>query len=506
MSIANMRFMQEVYRVLDEIRSDPDYPAGLEVGVTGSAAIGADMLLAAEQSIRNTERTTIVLVVLILLLVYRAPGLVVVPLATIAVSFSVGLDLLALLVRLSDRLDWLNFQVFKTTRIFIIVIIFGAGTDYCLFLIARYRELLAQGLGPERALSAALGRVGRALAASALTTIVGLGAMVFADFGKFRNGGPAIALCLAVTLAACVTLAPALLRAAGPRIFWPFARSLQAAGTRAEEQRGGSRVWLWLADVVLRYPGRILVVSLLLLAPLAGLGLRTQVTYDLLAELGPESPSVGGTALLRRHFLAGQISPVTVVAFHDRGEFDTSEGEQKIARLTRFLYELEYTDASGRQMRPILSVRSLTEPLGDPPGSFNPLTAAGRSKLAVLKHPRTIAQYRAGRAPFAGKVTRFDLILPWDPFHSESIALLEYVQQQLEALREGQLTEWPSGVPSDWQETMLANWAGARFEFCGATASVRDLQVVTREDRTRPRCATCRWSRARTARALSSSW
>ncbi len=485
MSIANMRFMQQVYDTLDELRSEADFPAGLELGVTGSAAIGADMLLAAEQSIRNTERTTILLVVLILLLVYRAPGLVVVPLATIAVSFSVGLSLLALLVRLSGQLDWLDFQVFKTTRIFIIVILFGAGTDYCLFLIARYRELLGQGLGPEQALSAALGRVGKALAASALTTIVGLGAMVFADFGKFRNGGPAIALCLVVTLAACVTMAPALLRAAGMRIFWPFARSLRGGAAQQGEQRGAPRFWLWLADVVLRYPGRILVVSFLLLAPLAGYGWRPQVTYDLLAELGPDSPSVRGTALLRQHFLAGQISPATVLAWHPHGAFDTSEGEQKIARLTRFLYELEYTDATGRRMRPILSVRSLTEPLGDPPGSFNPLTAAGRGKLAVLKHPRTMAQYRAGRTPFRGKVTRFDLILPWDPFHRESIALLDHVQRRLDALQAGELTEWPEGVPRDWHETMLANWHGARFEFCGATASVRDLQAVTREDRAR---------------------
>jgi len=485
MSIANMRFMQEVYRKLAEIRRAEDFPPGLRLGVTGSAAIGADMLLSAEKSIRNTERTTILLVVLILLVVYRAPGLVVVPLATIAVSFSVGLNLLALLAHWSAQLDWLNFQVFKTTRIFIIVILFGAGTDYCLFLIARYRELLEQGLDAPVALQAALGRVGRALAASGLTTIVGLGTMLFADFGKFRNGGPAIALCLLVTLAACVTLAPALLRAAGPGIFWPFTRSLQTAQVRGGRAGEGSPVWHYLAERVLRRPGLILVVSLLLLAPLAGYGLRPQVTYDLLAELGPDSPSVRGTALLRQHFLAGQISPVTVLAVHPQGRFDTTEGEQKIARLTRFLYELEYTDSQGRRMRPILAVRSLTEPLGDPPGSFNPLSAAGRTKLAVLKHPRTIAQYRATREPFAGKVTRFDLILPWDPFRAESIALLEHIEEQLDALQSGTLEQWPQDVPADWRSTMLANWRGAHFEFCGTTASLRDLQVVTQEDQAR---------------------
>ena len=103
MAVDNMPFIKEVYRKVREIRTAPGFPAGLQLGVTGSAAVGSDLLWSQKESIDRTEWTTILLVTVILLIVYRSPGLVLVPLVSIGVSFFASLNLIALVAQWADR-------------------------------------------------------------------------------------------------------------------------------------------------------------------------------------------------------------------------------------------------------------------------------------------------------------------------------------------------------------------------------------------------------------------
>jgi uncharacterized membrane protein YdfJ with MMPL/SSD domain len=469
MAIDNMRLVSEVEQTLESARTDSDFPDGLQLGMTGSAAIGSDMLFAAEESIHNTEWTTIALVLLILLAVYRAPGLVFIPLVTIGVSVVVAMGLVALTTQVCQDLG-VDFKIFKTTRIFVIVILFGAGTDYCLFLIARYKEELQRGVVPQSAIQKALAKVGDALVASALTTILGIGMMVFCSFGKFRNSGPAIALCLVVALAASLTLAPALLRATGRAVFWPWgigARANDPDSQASPNSRGGrslaSRFWQWISGQILARPGWIFVGSLGLLLPLALLGLRTEQTYDLLSELQFDRPSVRGTQLLRRYLPAGEIGPVTVLAYDSEGGLGADEWQRIQELADDLLNDFRPTGYSADMESPISTVRSLAAPLGqrDKRSMFEII-----EDTMVRRHDKTQSTYLAQAPEYEGKVTRFDLVFDFDPFSIGSIHLLDEVEDYLHAL----------------SEDANSAWAGVSFYFVGTTAGIRDLRAVTASD------------------------
>ncbi len=219
-----------VDRILDWLKDEgPRPPPGLDLGRTGSAAVGRDTNVAANQSIKNTTYATIGLVVLILLIVYRSPLLAMIPLITIVLSVMVSLRLIALLTFVPG----LGFKVINITQVFVIVVLFGAGTDYCLFLIARYCEELHHRKSRKEALDEAISQVGSALVASAGTVILGLGMLYFSSFAKVKYTGPTIALSLAVALVAALTLAPALLALFGQSIFWPFRARISQAQRKA---------------------------------------------------------------------------------------------------------------------------------------------------------------------------------------------------------------------------------------------------------------------------------
>jgi RND superfamily putative drug exporter len=466
------------------------------VYTTGAAGIGRDLITASADSLESTTLATVVLVVVLLLLVYRAPLLALVPLATIAVSVWVALEVLALCTLIP------GFCLVNVSKVFAVVMLYGAGTDYCLFLISRYREELGRGFGPGEALARGVGGVGGALAASAGTVICGLGLMGLAEFAKVRCGGPAIAVSLAVALLASLTLAPALLRLLGPVAFWPHrvargAWSVEREASRLRlhdprSTRHAPRATLWdrLSRHVVARPLWIWATAVLVLLPLAVVGFGVRPNYRATGELAPTADSVRGLAAVERHFTPGEVGPITVL-LESSDDWEGPEGQALLAHLSQVLARLDN----------VAEVRSLTQPLGSPLSALGdrlsalgPGSPAGAGRFqAVWRNVvqgmadqinRTAADFYVARLP-AGEagtrhVTRLDVVPRTDPFDPASLATLELVQLCVREEVPRYLA--PAGVGP-------ASRAGlgraVRAECFGITVNARDLAAVTESDRLR---------------------
>jgi putative drug exporter of the RND superfamily len=463
MATANIELMHQLELMLGELKKlhASRTSSDLRLEVTGSAAIGADVLRASASGLRTTEIVTVVLVLGILITVYRSPLLVAIPILSIIVSLVVSTGVVALLARdPANPASW-GLGVFTTTRIFIVVLLFGSGTDFCLFLLARNQELLENKPAGSRQqlyriLAAGWRSVHMALIISAATTIVGLSLMWFSRFEKFQFSGPVIAICLAVTLCVCLTLTPAILSGLGKIAFWP---NLQFAKQSMPRTR---KLWEQLAGWVVTHPLAALSISSIALSVPAAYGLmqKGNITYDLTAELSENSPSRRGERLLQHSFSTNHGSPLTLIITKPKG----FESEEQLREECRQLTELLYLPG-------VESVRSLTDPLGDyPPGKSLAVSEKDSwRKLVLTNHRITRKLYVSSVAELNTKAAKFDLILVPSPFSLDAAAVVQLIQTKL--------TELTGDPKSDWYKSQVA--------ISGTAIGISDLRSVTQADQVR---------------------
>jgi putative drug exporter of the RND superfamily len=271
---------------------------GVSAYVTGPAGIAADLERVADQAGKTLLIATLSLVLILLLVVYRAPLLALLPLLTVGAAYTVAIGISYLLIE-SGAI------VVNTEGTFLLlVLVFGAGTDYSLLLVHRYREEMQGGKPPHLALPAALGESIPAIAASGGTVIAAMLVLLVADLESTHWLGPILAIGIAVMLAAAFTLLPALLSLLGGRAFWP------AQG--AARRQGRSR-WTAVAELVRR---RSRAIVLLVFGGLIVLALGNLTHHGTIGfgqgETRPTNSS-RGTAVLDEHFPPGIGSPLTAV-------------------------------------------------------------------------------------------------------------------------------------------------------------------------------------------------
>ncbi|GAC1323937.1 MAG: hypothetical protein NVSMB13_04580 [Mycobacteriales bacterium] len=318
-------------------------PPGLTHKITGLAGLGADQDSALKSTFTRVGLISVLLVVGILLAVYRSAAAAAIPLVTIAVAFAVAQSLVALLAQA-------GVQVASLAATFMVVLVFGAGTDYCLFLVSRYRAELSPGEAPADTLGRTTDVMTGVIVASGAAVTIGFLAQFTAKFGFYRTMGPAIGLAVLVTVLAALTLTPAILTLAGKHAFWPVRLdALQARPPQTHPR------WARLGELVGRWPAETALAAVtpmvLLSAGLAAIHTST----DLLGELPPSSEARVGAAVIGRHFPVGASAPISVIL----------AGTEPIRSGDRLSAVDKLTDAL-RATPGIAEVRSATQPAGAP--------------------------------------------------------------------------------------------------------------------------------------------
>lgn len=320
----------------------------LQVHLTGPAATAADLTVAGEKDRLPIELAIAVLVLAVLLVVYRSPVTMLLPLVTIGSSLLIAQALVAGFSELTGA------GVSNQSVVFLSAIMAGAGTDYAVFLISRYHDYLRSGKDFDEAVRAAMQSIGKVITASAATVGLTFLLLSFTKMGVFKTVGIAAAIGIAVAYLAGLTLLPAILVLVGPRGWVKPRRELTA------------RFWRRSGIRIVRRPVPHLVASLLILALLAGSAIFAKYNYDDRKVVAASAPSSIGYTAVERHFPISQSIPeyILIQSPHD-------------LRTPRGLADLEQMASRVAQLPDVGLVSGISRPLGEVPAEFRATFQAG---------------------------------------------------------------------------------------------------------------------------------
>lgn len=304
--------------------------------LTGGDLINNDMIATSQAGTKKTEIFTYAAIFLILLLVFRSP------VAPVVSLLSIGLTYLCSRGIVTQLADKLNFPYSSSTSTFLVLVLFGIGTDYTLLLMMRFREELKEK-SVEDAILTTYQTAGKTMFLSSLTVLVGFAVLGLAKFSIYQAVS-AVAIAIVVLLLELTTLLPCFMRLLGPKLFWP-------TKPRAGHKR--NRLWETVSSASVKRPALFLLAVLIVTSPIILL-YQSNLSYDNLHEVGSSYDSVKAVDISSAKFGPGKLFPVRVM-IQSNSPMDHQESLAEIDRLSADLTKL-----SG-----VKSVYSATRPKGE---------------------------------------------------------------------------------------------------------------------------------------------
>nr|WP_253944811.1 MMPL family transporter [Paenibacillus sp. NEAU-GSW1] len=305
---------------------------------TGNWLISEDVVQSSQEGLEKTELITVIFILVILFLVFRSAVAPIVPLLTVGFTYLVSQSIVAYLV------EYIDFPLSNFTQIFLVAVLFGIGTDYCILLISRFKEELSHRGGDiQESILATYKTAGKTVLFSGLAVLVGFASIGFSTFVLYRSA-VAVAVGIAVLLVALFTIVPFFMAVLGQKLFWPSKGSLE---------HKPSGLWGAVGSFSLKRPLWALVILAVLIVPFLT-AYKGAISFNSLDEIGDKYDSVKAFNLIADNFGPGESLPSTVVVKSDAG-FDTPEGLAALEQVSRELSNVEG----------VKKVRSATRPTGE---------------------------------------------------------------------------------------------------------------------------------------------
>ncbi|WP_054958082.1 MMPL family transporter [Paenibacillus dakarensis] len=303
----------------------------LAARVTGPAGISVDATGLFKNADVSLLIATVLLVLIILLLIYRSPILALIPL--VAVGFAYGV-ISPVLGFMADK-GWITVD--SQAISIMTVLLFGAGTDYCLFIISRFRQDLREEKNKTAALLKAITQSSGAIAMSGITVVIAMLALLFARYGAYHRFAVPFSFAILVMFIASLTLVPAMLAIFGRASFYPFVPRTPEMEEEHARSKGKpvkihkERKDNWIGRLVTRKPWTVVLAGLVLLGGLAAFTPQVKFTYDMMSSFPKDMSSREGFDMISKQFTPGELAPVKVMV--DTEGKDVSQLQESLSAL-----------------------------------------------------------------------------------------------------------------------------------------------------------------------------
>lgn len=281
---------QQVQSLQDQLKI-----SGIKTYVTGADALNDEFSTVTEKGIQKTEVIAIIFIFIVLILVFRSPIVPLISLLNVGVAFVTSLSIV---MNLAQKF---NFPLSNFTQVFLVVVLFGIGTDYNILLYNYFKGALARGLSANEAAHDAQKHGGRTILYSGISVLIGFSVLALAKFSFYRSA-VGVAIGVLVLLSVLLTLNMFFMQTLGEKMFWP---SKVTAG------RGKSRIWYGLSRTALAYPVVVLGIIAIAAVPFL-INSSSTLNFNNADEVPDTYQAKKGYEVIQDHFSKGMSAPATV--------------------------------------------------------------------------------------------------------------------------------------------------------------------------------------------------